>query len=84
MKTEGTGAVVSVLKNGANSYLIVVNRDFRNTMKLTIECDANVKKILKDGSEVPASRYARTLIIDPGDIAVYGWAGNDDARKGPK
>ena len=84
LKTEGSGAVVSVLKNGVKSYLIVVNRDFRNTMKLLIDCDDNVKKVLKDGSEVPANKYARSIIIDPGDIAVYRWVTGDDAQNGLK
>lgn len=77
-KTEGTGAVVSVLENGANAYLVVVNRDFMNPMKLTIGCDANVMRILKDGSEVPASAYAGTIVIDPGDVAIYRWTGNSN------
>lgn len=74
LKTEGAGAVVSVLKNGVNSYLIAVNRDFRNTMRLFIDCDEQVKKVLKDGSVVPANAYAHTMIIDPGDVAIYRWA----------
>ena len=73
LKTEGTGAVVSILKNGKNSYLVVVNRDFRNTMKLTIECNANVKKIAKDGSVASADVYRNDTEVDPGDIAVYTW-----------
>jgi len=73
LKTEGTGALVSVLNNGANSYLVVVNRDFRNPMKLSIECDAKVKKVFKDGSVVPANVYQNTTEIDPGDIAIYMW-----------
>ncbi|MFA5817132.1 MAG: hypothetical protein WC865_16115 [Bacteroidales bacterium] len=78
LKTEGTGAVVSVLENGGNSYLVVVNRDFRNTMKLTIVCDTKVKKVLKDGSMVPANAYAGTILIDPGDIAIYRWSGDSE------
>ncbi|MEI6048713.1 MAG: beta-galactosidase [Bacteroidota bacterium] len=73
LKTEGTGAVVSVLKNGVNSYLIIVNRDFKNTMKLSIECDAKVKKVFKDGSVLPANLYKSDTEIDPGDIAIYTW-----------
>ena len=73
LKTQGTGSVVSVLKNGANSYLVVVNRDFRNPMKLSLECDAKVKKVLKDGSVVPANVYQNSTEIDPGDIAIYMW-----------
>jgi hypothetical protein len=74
LKTEGTGAVVSVLKNGANSFLVIVNRDFKNQMKLSLECDGMVKKVLKDGSLVPAKVYMSSMEIDPGDIAIYTWS----------
>jgi hypothetical protein len=73
LKTEGKGAVVSVMKNNDNNFLVVVNRDFINPMKLTIECDPIVKKVLKDGTLVPASAYNPTMEIDPGDAAIYMW-----------
>ena len=44
LKTEGTGAVVSYLENGTSSYLVIVNRDFKNPMTLYIECENNVRK----------------------------------------
>jgi hypothetical protein len=73
LKTEGTGAVVSVLKNIDNNFLVVVNRDFIKSMMLTVECDAKVKKVLKDGKLVPASVYNNTIEVDPGDVAIYMW-----------
>jgi hypothetical protein len=73
LRTEGTGAVVSLLKNGTNSYLVVVNRDFLNPMKLTTECDPEVKKVLKNGLQVPALAYQNTIEIDPGDLAIFTW-----------
>jgi hypothetical protein len=77
-QTEGAGAVVSVMENGGKSYLVVVNRDFNNTMKLTIACDPMVKRILKDGSAVPANAYTPTIVVDPGDVAIYQWSGGSD------
>jgi hypothetical protein len=73
LRTEGTGAVVSLLENGITSYLVVVNRDFKTTMTLYIECENNVRRVLKDGSEVPANAYKPQIEIDPGDIAIYSW-----------
>jgi hypothetical protein len=70
LKTEGTGAVVSVMRNNENNFLVVVNRDFVKPMALTIECDPNV---LKDGTLVPASVYNTTVEVDPGDAAIYMW-----------
>lgn len=73
LRTEGTGAVVSLLENGTISYLVVINRDFKASMNLYIECENNVRKVLKDGSEVPANGYLNKMAIDPGDIAIYSW-----------
>ncbi|MBK8884245.1 MAG: hypothetical protein IPN67_18340 [Bacteroidales bacterium] len=73
LKTEGTGAVVSHLENGKNSYLVIVNRDFKNSMTLFIECDNNVRKVFKDGLSAPANAYQARVEVDPGDIAIYRW-----------
>jgi hypothetical protein len=73
LRTEGTGAVVSHLQNGAVSYLVIVNRDFKSPMTLYIECESSVKKVRKDGTTVPANAYQSKTEIDPGDIAIYRW-----------
>lgn len=73
LKTEGTGAVVSLLENKENNYLVIVNRDFLKSMKLTINCKPVVFKIQKDGSKVKAADYQNTIEIDPGDAAIYTW-----------
>ena len=73
LETEGIGAVVSVLEKGSDSFLVVVNRDLVKTMKLTIKGDSSVDKVLKDGSLVPVDTYMNTLVIEPGDVAIYRW-----------
>jgi hypothetical protein len=76
LRTEGTGAVVSLLQNGTRSYLVIVNRDFKNPMTLHIECDSSVIKVRKDGTTVPADAYQAGTEVDPGDIAIYSWITN--------
>jgi hypothetical protein len=73
LRTEGTGAVVSYLQNGAASYLVVINRDFLHPMTLYIECESKVKKVRKDTTTAPADAYHPKTEIDPGDIAIYSW-----------
>ncbi len=73
LSTQGMGAIVSILKNGKYSFLMVVNRNFKRSMPLTIRCDSDVMKVLKDGSAVPASDYMDTMEIAPGDAAIYSW-----------
>ena len=71
LETVGEGALVSVLKNGKDSFLVIVNRDFKNSMKLIIDADESVNKILKDGTIIQASEYAGSTEVEPGDAAIY-------------
>jgi len=69
--TEGTGAVVSVMQNGKNTYLVVVNRDFLKPMKLTTVFKRGVYIIKKDGSRIKAGTELNTIDIEPGDAAIF-------------
>jgi len=71
LDTNGAPALVSVLENGENSFLVVVNKDFLNSLNLTVYGDESVKKVLKDGSIVPASAYESSMELDPGDAAIF-------------
>ena len=71
LETFGQGAIVSILENGENTFLVVVNRDFKNPMKLILSTGENVKKVLKDGSLVPASDYANVTETEPGDVQIF-------------
>jgi hypothetical protein len=70
LQTEGD-ALVSVLQTNKNRFLIIVNKDFRNPLQFTITTDHTVKKVLKDGSLIPASSYTPETEIDMGDAAIY-------------
>lgn len=71
LDTNGAPAIVSVLQNGDDAFLVVVNKDFLNSINLTVFGDESLKKILKDGTIVPASAYESSLELEPGDVAVY-------------
>jgi len=71
LETVGEGAVVSVLGNGENTFLVIVNRDFKNPMKLIIYTDDSVKRVLKDGTLQYANEYAVATEVDPGDAIIY-------------
>ncbi|MCL2118388.1 MAG: beta-galactosidase [Planctomycetaceae bacterium] len=71
LEFEGEGAIVSVLEKEGKSYLVLVNRDFKNTMKVTIEGEPGLLRVLKDGTMVPASVYISTMTVAPGDILIY-------------
>lgn len=71
LETNDSGAVVSTLENEDNYFIVIVNRDFKQSMNLTIVGDKNLQKVLKDGSLIRADRYHPTLEVDPGDAAIY-------------
>ena len=71
LNTSDGGAVVSVLEKGENQYLVIVNKDYRNTMNLSVETDRSVNRVLKDGSVVTPNGTA--LLVQPGDMVVYTW-----------
>lgn len=71
LDTHGAGAIVSILENKSNKYIVIVNRDFKRNMKLTFAADDTMKRILKDGSIVPANSYTGTLSVLPGDIMIF-------------
>jgi hypothetical protein len=73
LETEGEGAVVSILRRNDKHFLVIVNRDFQNKMVVTVEGEPILKRVLKDGSEVPASTYISRLPVGPGDVLVYSW-----------
>jgi hypothetical protein len=71
LDTNGAPAIVSVLEKGENCFLVVVNKDFINCINLTVFGDESLKKVLKDGTVVPASAYESSMELDPGDAAIY-------------
>lgn len=71
LETGGKNAIISTLENGTKRFIVIVNMDYKASMKLTILGDDNLKKVLKDGSIVPASVYETTFDVEPGDMAVY-------------
>jgi hypothetical protein len=71
LETIGEGAIVSVLENGSNTFLVIVNRDFKQTMKLVLEVDDTVKKVQKDGTLIAANEYTNATEVEPGDAAIY-------------
>lgn len=73
LNTEGNGAVVSLLEKEKHFFLVVVNRDFQNSMKLSISTDKSVKKVLKDRKSITLENNSEILNVDPGDITVYAW-----------
>lgn len=77
LETNGAPALVSLLEKGDMYYLVILNKDFLHSFNLVFYGDESVKKILKDGSIVPAGDYQNSLELDAGDAAIYMFPKNN-------
>ena len=66
-----SGAVVSHIENGDKYYLVIVNRSIAQSMTLTVEADASVQRVLKNGNVVPMA--GSTYEIIEGDMEIFCW-----------
>lgn len=64
------GLLVSLIENGPDTYLVVVNRDPENPVELELTFNGAVKRVLKSGQEVDAEEG---LLLQEGDAAIYTW-----------
>jgi len=71
IETNGAPALVSVLENGANTFVVIVNKNHLASINLTVAGDETLKKVLKDGTIVPASAYESTMELDAGDASIF-------------
>lgn len=71
LETGGKSALVSVLENGSQRFIVIVNMDYKEKMYLTLLGDETLKRVLKDGSIVPSSVYANTIEVEAGDMMIY-------------
>jgi hypothetical protein len=72
LKTNDTGALVSLIEKDNNRYLVIVNHSYIFPMTLTLTVEGNaVKRVLKDGTI--ASMTSGTVNVDMGDVAIYMW-----------
>jgi hypothetical protein len=81
LETNKAPALVSVLENGENSFVVIVNTDHLNPMNLTVYGDETLKKVCKNGTIVPASSYDSAMEVDPGDVAIYMFPTNQNLKK---
>jgi hypothetical protein len=71
LETQGEGAIVSWLENGKNSFLLIVNRDFKQKMKLIISTTDDVKRVMKTGETLSAQEFSAVTEVEPGDMLIY-------------
>jgi hypothetical protein len=79
LKTEGNGAIVSLLEKGRRRFLAIVNRDFHAAMPLALTFDSSteVNEVQKDGSTRKIAERDYSKPLEPGDILVLTWRSAD-------
>lgn len=81
LETNKAPALISVLENGENTFVVIQNTDHLNSMNLTLYGDEILKKVCKNGTLVPASTYESTMELDPGDVAIYMYPTNSNLNQ---
>jgi hypothetical protein len=71
--TEGKTALVSLMENGGKQFIVIVNTDYLKKMSLTILGDSSLKRVLKDGTMVPANAYDSTFDVEAGDVVIFNY-----------
>lgn len=69
--SDGAGVCVSVLKNGSNLFMMVLNGDIHNTQKVTIAKNSAVKRVMMDGSTVNDAAGTQEYELTPGHFVLY-------------
>ena len=75
LETDGAGAVVSLLSNGEHRFLVVVNRDINNGMRLALTVDPAVQpqRVGKDGTLAALPNRRVESSVPPGDALIVTW-----------
>lgn len=71
LDTNGKGAIVSLFEKDNHSFIVIMNRDFRNKINLRIRGNTPLKRISKDGKVFDIQLREDSLNLDMADIVIY-------------
>lgn len=69
--SDGPGLCVSMLQNGSNLFMMVLNPDIHKTQNATIVTDAAMKQVLIDGSVAAVEAGEKKYELTPGHFVIY-------------
>ena len=69
--TEGKGALVSLLKKGEDNFLVVVNHDINDNIKVKATGKGNLYRLNREA--IPMELGNTPRILTSGDICVFFW-----------
>lgn len=68
---DNPGLCVSMLQNGKNLFMMVLNGDIHKTQTATVELTSKMKRVLMDGTTVDAVAGTETHELTPGHFVLY-------------
>lgn len=66
-------ALVSVLTNHDFTFMVFQNTSINDKCRSSIRMKEGVRRVLRDGSVIPASEEEAVQVLDPGDVRIYMW-----------
>ena len=73
----GPGVCVSMLKNGKNLFMMVLNGDIHKTQTVTIARDKAMKEVLIDGTTKDIAAGSDNYELTPGHFVIYQVSDNE-------
>lgn len=71
VESDGQGVCVTLLKNGKNLFMMVLNGDIHNTQNVTVTTDAKLKRVLMNGETADQAAGTETYALTPGHFLLY-------------
>ncbi len=73
--TDGGGAVISLLEKGKRWFLVIVNRDLKKEVSVTVKFDGSIpiSRIDKGGGRKVTPGNEQKATLPPGDMTIFAW-----------
>lgn len=71
VSSDGPGVCVSMLQNGSNLFMMVLNGDISVTQTVTVVKETAVKRVLMDGTTEASAAGSSQYVLAPGHFALF-------------
>lgn len=69
--SNGEGVVISHLQNNNKQFIVIVNRDFNKSQRITINKNPNVRRFISN--EKTIAEKSGDITLKPGSYCIYVW-----------
>lgn len=71
LDTNGKEALISAMENEKQKFILILNKDLNNTLKLSYQVQSNVKSVNSSTGSLEAIKTKNTITLLPGDLYIF-------------